>query len=185
MVIIGWAIGMALGQVALQVAKANPYPEGGLRDTALHRHYDRERIYDEDIRNLVFSGIPAHFVSRPATAKEIAVQSRRDKRKLSLFYSERRATDLLIQTTAVGPMKPTNATPSAGGPEQFIQCESKGDPNAVNPSSGAFGLYQLKPMHFQAGGICEGVNRDQGGQSTCANKVYEEQGSGAWSECGG
>lgn len=79
---------------------------------------------------------------------------------------------------------PVNA-PSGGGPDQFIQCESGGDPTAVNPKSGTFGLWQLQPMHFEPGGICEGLGKDQSGQAACANQVYQEQGSGAWSQCGG
>ena len=43
-------------------------------------------------------------------------------------------------------------------PDYIIQRESGGDPNAVNPSSGAYGCSQTLPSHYQPGGACAGLN---------------------------
>lgn len=77
------------------------------------------------------------------------------------------------------------ASSGAGGPEQFVGCESGGDWDVVNKDSGAYGRYQLMPMHFESGGLCAGMGKDPAGQTACAREVYKVQGSGAWSQCGG
>jgi hypothetical protein len=60
--------------------------------------------------------------------------------------------------------------------------ESGGDYNAVNPSSGAYGKYQVMPMHWN-GGVCTGLGKDPAGQEVCAQRIYETSGAGAWVNC--
>jgi hypothetical protein len=62
----------------------------------------------------------------------------------------------------------TNTGPAVSGP-----CgESGGDPNAVNPSSGAFGCWQELPSHFAPGGSCAGLDMHTvDGQRECANRL--------------
>lgn len=45
----------------------------------------------------------------------------------------------------------------AGFPAYIIQRESGGNPEAVNPSSGAYGCAQIIPGHFAPGGACYGL----------------------------
>jgi hypothetical protein len=40
-------------------------------------------------------------------------------------------------------------------PGTIVWNESRCDPNAINQSSGAFGLYQILPMHWAPGGVCD------------------------------
>jgi hypothetical protein len=77
----------------------------------------------------------------------------------------------------------TYSAPSAGGPEQFAGCESGGKWNAVNPSSGAYGKYQIMPSTHAD--LCSDLGWDPSSQTACANRIYETQGSGAWAQCGG
>lgn len=76
---------------------------------------------------------------------------------------------------------------TASGPEQFANCESgtSGGYSAVNPETQAYGKYQIMPQHYQPSGICSELGKSPGEQETCAGRIYQEQGSGAWSECGG
>lgn len=65
-------------------------------------------------------------------------------------------------------------------PAYIINRESGGDPNAVNPSSGALGCYQLMPMHFASGGTCAGLSTDLAGQKACAQRLYNAAGLSPW-----
>lgn len=65
-------------------------------------------------------------------------------------------------------------------PGYIVQCESGGDYNAVNPSSGAYGKYQIMPFHWN-GGICSDLDRSPAGQDKCAARIWETSGPGAWS----
>lgn len=64
-------------------------------------------------------------------------------------------------------------------PPWIIDRESGGDPNAVNPSSGAYGCYQLMPMHYN-GGVCSDLGRDLAGQKACAQRLYDRAGLAPW-----
>lgn len=59
--------------------------------------------------------------------------------------------------------------------------ESGGDYNAYNPSSGAYGKYQVIPSTWAA--HCSGLDRGPAGQEECAARVYAAQGAGAWVGC--
>ena len=80
----------------------------------------------------------------------------------------------------------TSSSSSGGGgtcsggpiPESQMLNESGGDPNVTN-STGHFGCWQLAPEHY-SGGICSDLGKDVDGQRTCANRVYDAQGPGAW-----
>lgn len=73
---------------------------------------------------------------------------------------------LAAQRAAVSTPAPARAR-SYGGvgecsgfaiPDYIIERESGGNPQAVNPSSGAFGCGQVMPMHWN-GGACDGLDR--------------------------
>lgn len=62
-------------------------------------------------------------------------------------------------------------------PESIVKCESGGSYTARNPSSGAYGAYQIIPSTARA------FNCDlstPGGQDACAAKIWAGQGRGAW-----
>lgn len=69
----------------------------------------------------------------------------------------------------------------AGGqysiPSDIVMCESGGDYGAVNPSSGAYGAYQILPSTSAALG-CD--MSSPAGQDECAKRVWNTQGRGAW-----
>lgn len=55
-------------------------------------------------------------------------------------------------------------------PDDIIWRESRGDPYAVNPSSGAFGCAQVMPFHWAPGGACADLDRyDLDDQRTCVD----------------
>ena len=64
----------------------------------------------------------------------------------------------------------------------MIQAESGGNASAVNPYSGAGGLYQFLPSTWQALGF-SGLPQDASvaEQNAAFAKEYAESGTGAWS----
>jgi peptidoglycan hydrolase-like protein with peptidoglycan-binding domain len=88
-------------------------------------------------------------------------------------------------------LRPSTATSSAattsysGGysiPSSIVMCESGGNWNAVNPSSGAGGAYQILPSTWAAYGG-QGLPQDAppAQQSAIASRIWASQGPGAWS----
>lgn len=145
----------------------------GVRTAVIKKHGKRAPG-----RNICRHGIKTKTGARKATTRERAKYKRALKQLNSVYVQAGPPRRPPAGTQTAQPLR-------AGGPERFVQCESGGDWNAVNPSSGAYGRYQLMPMHFGSGGLCAGESRDPAGQTRCANKVYAAQGSGAWSQCGG
>jgi hypothetical protein len=185
------AVTAAVALAAPATAPASErWPQGGLRDTYEHRLYDAKRDIGVRARNIATRGVLSEREgARPASKGEIARASRHFKRRMSRHYAERRAAAARARAATPQPQAASSSSSSssggAGGAEQFVACESGGDWNARNPSSGAFGRYQLMPQHYQGGGLCSGLGQDPGGQTECAGRVYESQGSAAWSACGG
>lgn len=71
----------------------------------------------------------------------------------------------IVRSPSVQQPAPAPSTSGAVGdctgfavPDYIIQRESGGDPNAVNPSSGAYGCSQTLPSHYQSGGACAGLD---------------------------
>lgn len=71
---------------------------------------------------------------------------------------------------------------SGGMPDCTWKPESGGSYTASNPS-GAYGKYQIMPVHYGAGGVCAGMGKSPGEQETCARKVFASSGAGAWNNC--
>ena len=68
-------------------------------------------------------------------------------------------------------------------PESIVQCESGGDFQAVNPSSGAGGAYQIMPSTWELyGGHGLPQNASPEEQSEIAAQIWADSGSAAW-EC--
>jgi resuscitation-promoting factor RpfC len=80
---------------------------------------------------------------------------------------------------------PAQASSYSGAPGSFqgcvIQAESGGNASAVNPSSGAGGLYQFPPSTWQALGF-SGLPQDASvaEQNAAFAKEYAQSGSSAW-----
>src|SRR4051812_39013292 len=83
----------------------------------------------------------------------------------------------------VGDISSAHAPPHrAGGgysiPRSIVMCESGGNYNAVNASSGARGAYQILPSTHAS--VCPGLGWSPPDQDRCAAKVWAVQGRGAW-----
>jgi Transglycosylase-like domain len=65
-------------------------------------------------------------------------------------------------------------------PAYIVACESGGDPNAVNSSSGAYGCYQIMPFHWGPGGVCDDLGDVGDQQDECARRIWDGAGPGAW-----
>lgn len=63
-------------------------------------------------------------------------------------------------------------------PGYIIECESGGSWTAVNPSSGAYGRFQIMPFWWS--GACAHLDRSPAGQIACATIIVKQQGLGAW-----
>jgi septal ring factor EnvC (AmiA/AmiB activator) len=70
-------------------------------------------------------------------------------------------------------------------PEAIVMCESGGNFEAVNPSSGAGGAYQILPSTWELyGGEGNPEDASPSEQSDIAAQIWADSGSGAW-ECAG
>jgi peptidoglycan hydrolase CwlO-like protein len=70
-------------------------------------------------------------------------------------------------------------------PESIVMCESGGNPNAVNPSSGAGGLYQILPSTWSMyGGQGSPQSAPKSEQDRIASQIWADSGPSAW-ECAG
>jgi septal ring factor EnvC (AmiA/AmiB activator) len=70
-------------------------------------------------------------------------------------------------------------------PESIVMCESGGNFEAVNPSSGAGGAYQILPSTWDLyGGDGDPQDASPGEQSDIAAEIWADSGAAAW-ECAG
>jgi chromosome segregation ATPase len=66
-------------------------------------------------------------------------------------------------------------------PESIVMCESGGSFDAVNPSSGAGGAYQILPSTWEAyGGEGNPEDASPSEQHDIAEQIWEDSGSSAW-----
>lgn len=66
-------------------------------------------------------------------------------------------------------------------PESIVMCESGGSFDAVNPSSGAGGAYQILPSTWEAyGGEGKPNEAAPGEQHDIAQQIWEDSGASAW-----
>jgi Transglycosylase-like domain/Putative peptidoglycan binding domain len=75
---------------------------------------------------------------------------------------------------------------STGGgysiPSSIVQCESGGNYQAVNPSTGAGGAYQIMPSTWRAyGGTGSPQSAPKAEQDAIASKIYQSSGGSQWS----
>ncbi|HYO40085.1 MAG TPA: transglycosylase family protein, partial [Nocardioidaceae bacterium] len=87
--------------------------------------------------------------------------------------------------------RPAAAAPSRGGDRvtrlnwpALAQCESSGNPRAVNPA-GYYGLYQFSPATWRSvGGSGLPSQASKAEQTRRAQKLFRRSGSGPWPHCG-
>jgi len=91
---------------------------------------------------------------------------------------------------AVGTKAPTTSTgpiPSSGGLNwsALAQCESGGNPRAVDPSGTYYGLYQFDQGTWQSvGGSGSPIDASAAEQTQRAQILYNRSGAGQWPVCG-
>ena len=67
----------------------------------------------------------------------------------------------------------------------LAQCESGGNPRAVNPSGTYRGLYQFSLQTWRGvGGSGDPIDASSGEQTYRAQLLYDRSGAGQWPECG-
>jgi hypothetical protein len=134
-------------------------------------------------RNIVKYGYrPKHGKVRPATKHEKATSIRTFRRWLAPPIPTPAPTD---STPTTAPVTATTSATHTGGrysiPEYIVRCESGGNYNAVNSSSGARGAYQMMPGTYAAyGGDGSWSPADQ---DRVAARIYAAEGAAPWS-CG-
>ena len=86
--------------------------------------------------------------------------------------------------TASGPRQGTGGADSLNWPA-LAQCESGGNPRAVNPSGTYRGLYQFSLQTWRGvGGQGDPIDNSSGEQTYRAKLLYNRSGAGQWPECG-
>lgn len=81
-----------------------------------------------------------------------------------------------------GARSTTGACVGFAVPDYIIQRESGGNPSAYNPSSGAYGCAQTLLSHYNAGGVCAGLDPySVDGQRACTQRLVDRAGLTPWS----
>jgi hypothetical protein len=128
-------------------------------------------------RNIRRWGIVRHGRTRDASCKEIARSAQQLRRLLR--------APKLMHSTAVPPRQPPAGVQSDFNKASLPDCtwkpESGGDYDAYNESSGARGKYQVIPSTHAT--YCSDLGWGPADQETCAARIYEGQGAGAWVNC--
>lgn len=171
---------MAIGAPTAE-ATSLPAKYHDLRAEVVQKHGERAPG-----RNIVQEGVRTKHGPRPARNAEIAESIDTFRRWLAPPPASPPAI-ASSNTTQAPTVGLQSGAPSGGScgaiPGYIVGRESGGNPNAVNPSSGAFGCYQLMPEHFEGGGACADLGRDQAGQDRCATRLWDGgAGSSNWAQ---
>ena len=159
------------------VAAALPAAAAAKPPTAPHAHA-YERAYHQVVRlfgrrapgrNIITQGVAAH---KPATDAQTLA---------SLAVLER-----MMGPARAGSGTPSQTTASATGTLPACASESGSNYSTgadnTNASSGATGRYQITPSTAANYGCSLAT---PAGQDACAQTIYQHQGAGAWTGCGG
>jgi hypothetical protein len=152
--------------------------DGAVPNGLAHRYetlYEKvSKLGAQPGRDIVKDGIRRHGDARAATADDV-----------------RRSLDTLRQMTAPAPTPVSGSTTASGTasvtsttsslPACTWQPESGGDYNAVNPSSGARGKYQIMPETYAANG--GDGSWSPADQERVAQRIYAATGGSAWTNC--
>lgn len=127
----------------------------------------------------------------PETGRPVTERSKIEATELSEAHAEweadynrhlraceaQAAAERLAAEQSDGDEGETYVTGAYAIPTYVVMCESGGNPTAVNPSSGAYGLYQIIPSTAAAYG-CD--LSTIAGQHSCAREILANQGPSAW-----
>jgi len=105
---------------------------------------------------------------------------------VSTTVTQEPVTEVITVGTKPAPPKPAAASGSSSGLNwgALAQCESSGNPRAVNPA-GYYGLYQFSlPTWASVGGTGNPADASPAEQTTRAQILYERSGVGQWPHCG-
>jgi hypothetical protein len=119
----------------------------------------------------------------PALDRDVVVSDRVLVRMLEA--SRRPVPSAGIGSPGVAVAAPPRSVGGGGGVpgelQRIARCERHGNYNAVNPSSGAYGKYQIMPKTAASYGCSLATPR---GQDACAARIYANgAGRGNWSSC--
>jgi LysM repeat protein len=136
--------------------------------------------------NLVQAGQQLRVSGRPAVTPAIVRAAMAAIPEPVAVPAPEHVSEAPAASTAPAPAQaPAQASSYSGAPGSFqgcvIQAESGGNASAVNPSSGAGGLYQFLPSTWQALGF-SGLpqNASVAEQNAAFAKEYAQSGSSAW-----
>lgn len=177
--------GMTVLSAAATGAAAGPALAAQERDGAVpnglaHRYetlYEKvSKLGDAPGRDIVKDGIRRHGHARAATANDVR-HSVATLRQMTAPAAT--SAPVTGSTTATGSASVSSSTSSL--PACTWQPESGGDYNAVNPSSGARGKYQIMPETYAANG--GDGSWSPADQERVAQNIYAATGGSAWTNC--
>lgn len=124
-------------------------------------------------------------------APKATVTERRSKAKPSTERSERKKptakSERKTRTTRSETRKPSGSTSvsMSAAWRKVAQCESGGNPRAVNPSGKYHGLFQFDRQTWRSvGGTGVASQASAAEQLMRAKKLYSQRGASPWPECG-
>lgn len=136
----------------------------GKRQPGRHIRDDGMRVYHKSTK---------HYVVRDAKCREV----RRSLRTFKRWLAPPPAPIMAGDTSSANNTPPSYAGGNYSIPSSIVMCESGGNYNAYNPS-GARGAYQIMPGTHAS--ICPDLSWSPPDQDTCAGRIWNEQGRGAW-----
>jgi septal ring factor EnvC (AmiA/AmiB activator) len=127
-------------------------------------------------------------VRADAEAQAVALAAARERQQAALAGLQSQVSGWTAEVQRLEQISAQQAQQTVGGwvgdwaiPEAIVMCESGGNFDAVNPSSGAGGAYQILPSTWELyGGQGLPQNASPAEQHRIASQVWADSGSGAW-----
>jgi chromosome segregation ATPase len=131
-------------------------------------------------------------VRADAEARAAALADARARRQAALESLQAQVGDWTAEVQRLERISAQQAQEEVSGwfgdwaiPEDIVMCESGGNFEAVNPTSGAGGAYQILPSTWELyGGEGDPEDATPAEQSAIAAEIWADSGPGAW-ECAG
>jgi septal ring factor EnvC (AmiA/AmiB activator) len=127
-------------------------------------------------------------VRADAEAQAAALAAARERQQAALASLQSQVSGWTSEVQRLEQISAQQAQQTVGGwmgdwaiPEGIVMCESGGNFNAVNPSSGAGGAYQILPSTwalYDGQGLPQ--NASPAEQHRIASQIWADSGSGAW-----
>lgn len=170
---------LALGDATLKEKYESRYAR------TVHQHKEHPTAIPHPGRQIIDKGLSS---GREPSNERIAASARRMLNWLRMLRAPAPvAAPSTAPVAAPSAEAPTPVQSSGGAGLPGCADESAGNystgPANTNPTTGATGRWQTLRSHYERGGICQEYDLSPGGQDACAEKIYEEQGAGAWVNC--